>query len=381
MGGTGSKVRDCRWALAERLRENSAELEEAVFDRICALEDSASRDPHQLRGVRSVVRSALRYGIDSVELGEQRSPRPPPAVADHARKAAWSSVPLQTLYDRYFAGYAVFKHFLLQESDSMETARQAQGTLDVVFQRLIRVIAEEHSRELQKRSRSSDLRRLERVEELLSRELLEAPDLQYPFGGMHVGIVVSGAEIPTIRHLLRPLGSQVLHVNPAPHRVWAWVSVRQELRSSDLAELLPADLPSETCVSIGEPAEGLAGWRLTHRQALAARSVALGRDTSIVQFSSVALVATALGDELLLASLVRQYLNPLDQGRDGGKALRETLRAYFSTNRHISSAASLLGVKRHTVSSRLQAAEERLGCSLSSCAAELEVALRLEDLV
>jgi hypothetical protein len=189
MGGVASRsqgsVRHGRQALAERLRENSAELEEAIFDQICAAENSASQNPLPMRGVRSVVHSALEHGIDSVELDQQDFP--PPAVIDHARKAAWRAVPLQTLYDHYLTGYSAFKHFLLRESDSVEVIQQVQGSLDVAFQQLTRAIAEEHNQAHQKRTRSSDIRRLERVEELLSGKLLEAPDLQYPLSGTHIG--------------------------------------------------------------------------------------------------------------------------------------------------------------------------------------------------
>jgi DNA-binding PucR family transcriptional regulator len=71
---------------------------------------------------------------------------------------------------------------------------------------------------------------------------------------------------------------------------------------------------------------------------------------------------------------------PLAEERDGGETLRETLRAYFATGHNASSAAAALGVRRHTVASRLRAIEERLKRTLSSCAAALELALRLEEL-
>jgi DNA-binding PucR family transcriptional regulator len=79
-------------------------------------------------------------------------------------------------------------------------------------------------------------------------------------------------------------------------------------------------------------------------------------------------------------SLRQLYLEPLAGERDGGEVLRETLRAYFEAERNVSSAAAALGVKRHTVTNRLRAAEEKLGRSLNVCAGELDVALHLEDL-
>ncbi|MBW8060448.1 MAG: hypothetical protein FVQ78_09030 [Solirubrobacterales bacterium] len=48
--------------------------------------------------------------------------------------------------------------------------------------------------------------------------------------------------------------------------------------------------------------------------------------------------------------------------------------------RNAASAAAALGVSRQTVGNHLGAIEARLGRSFSSCAAEIEAALRLEDL-
>jgi hypothetical protein len=376
--GRGS-VRDHRRELAERLRERSGELEDAIFDRICAMEESLSGH-HQLQGLRGVIRPAVEHGLVAVELGEQRAPEPPPALIAHARKAAWQPVSLHALLEHYLAGYSVFQHFLLRESPSVDAARQAQASLDVVFHRLRRALSDEHTRELQKRNRSSDLRKLERVQGLLSGELLEAPELHYPFDGAHVSIVASGPEISsTIRRLFQPLGSQLLLVTPAPNRVWAWIH-RQEMSPTDIDKQLGADLPPHACISIGEPGEGVAGWRLTHRQALTARSFALRGDFPVVQYSEVALLASTLEDEALVCSLTRRYLEPLASARGGGTALRETLRAYFASQRQTSSAAQLLGIKRHTVASRLQTAENALNRNLNECAAELELALQLQTL-
>ena len=98
-----------------------------------------------------------------------------------------------------------------------------------------------------------------------------------------------------------------------------------------------------------------------------------------MRYSGVALLASALQDELLRAALRDLYLAPLEAERDGGAALRQTLRAYFAAERNVSSAAEMLGVNRNTVASRLRVIETTLGRSLGTCATELEVALRLEE--
>jgi len=379
MGGVASRsrgsVRENRRALAERLRENSAELEEAIFDQICAAESAASQSPPPMRGIRSVVRSALEHGIDSVEIGQQDYP--PSAVIDHARKAAWRSVPLQTLYDHYLTGYSVFKHFLLRESDSVELVQQVQGSLDVAFQQLTRAVAEEHKQAHQKRIRSSDIRRLERVEELLSGKLLEAPDLQYPLSGTHVGIVASGPEISaTIRRLFQLLGSTLLLVNPGPNKAWVWMTVKRELTPATIGKLLPSPLPSATYISFGQPAEGLQGWRRTHEQALAASSLIPRMSGPVVHYGDVAVLASMAQDPLLQYSLKASYLAPLTNSRSG-HTLCTTVRAYLQTERNTTSAAAALGVSRQTVSNHLKMVEELLDRPLPQCLRALDAALQL----
>jgi DNA-binding PucR family transcriptional regulator len=60
--------------------------------------------------------------------------------------------------------------------------------------------------------------------------------------------------------------------------------------------------------------------------------------------------------------------------------LRETLRAYFSAEQNASSAAAALGVHQQTITNRLHAIEAQLGYPPSLRRAELEAALRIEDL-
>jgi DNA-binding PucR family transcriptional regulator len=100
----------------------------------------------------------------------------------------------------------------------------------------------------------------------------------------------------------------------------------------------------------------------------------------VVRYADVALIASALQDDLLTESLHQQYLAPLEHERDGGEVLRQTLRAYFDADRNISAAAGALGANRNTVSNRLRSVEARIGRPLNACATELESALRLSEL-
>jgi DNA-binding PucR family transcriptional regulator len=133
-------------------------------------------------------------------------------------------------------------------------------------------------------------------------------------------------------------------------------------------------------LAIGEPGRSMAGWRLTHRQAVATLPIALRAREGVARYVQAPLLASALQDDLLADSLRQCYLAPLESDRDGGVAAKETLRAYFAAGGNVSSAAAALSLNRRTVSSRLAAVEERLGRQLEDASAEIETALRLAEL-
>jgi DNA-binding PucR family transcriptional regulator len=136
----------------------------------------------------------------------------------------------------------------------------------------------------------------------------------------------------------------------------------------------------ERRIAVGEPAWGIEGWRVTHRQAQDALTVALRRAPMLTCYREVALLACALKDKELGRALIEIYLTPLKDGRDGGPVLRQTLRAYLGAECNVSSAAKAMRVARSTVIKRLRTIEARLGRTLNPCPAELEVALALDEL-
>jgi DNA-binding PucR family transcriptional regulator len=161
--------------------------------------------------------------------------------------------------------------------------------------------------------------------------------------------------------------------------VWAWFGFRRQVEPAQIEPILSANWPKALPFALGEPAPGPAGWRLTHRQARAAFPIAQRSPASIVHYADVAVLASLVRDELLATSLRQIYLAPLETERDGGDALRETLRAYFAAGRNASATAEALDVSRNTVGNRLRAIEARTGRSVSSYATEFEAALRLRE--
>ena len=85
----------------------------------------------------------------------------------------------------------------------------------------------------------------------------------------------------------------------------------------------------------------------------------------LVSYAEVAVLASILADDLLLASLHQIYLAPLATLRDGGEVLRKSLRAYFRADRNVTAAAAALGVTRQALAKRLAQVEERVARRLS----------------
>lgn len=229
----------------------------------------------------------------------------------------------------------------------------------------------------------------ERVEKLLSGELLDTSRLAYDFDLNHIALVALGSDaLEAVGACASAAGPVHLILRRGAKLVWGWVGRGGERLTSEGLDALASDSrdaarrrrDSDTHLAIGEPAQGLAGWRLSHHQARAALAVALRESSPVVRYADVAMLATVLKDELLMNSLQRLYLEPLEGGRDGGEELRRTLRAYFEADRNVSAAAAAVGVTRQAVARRLRSAEERLGRPIAAWSTDLEIALRVEGL-
>jgi hypothetical protein len=360
-----------------------AEIEQAALERVWAIGGPRRAEPAYAEGLRAAVSAALEYALAAIARGSERPAPVPLELRAQARLAARSGVGLDTVLRRYCAGSALLGDHLIEAAEEAELPAaelkrflraQAAG-----LERLLAAVSEEYRREAQAGPLSAKQLRAEWVKRLLDGELLDASQLAYELDAWHLGVVLLGAGAQVeIRELARSLDRRLLLVPRGEDGAWAWLGGARPLDPTELARQAAARLPDGARLAIGEPAEGVAGWRLTHRQAAAAAPIALRGHEPLVRYADVALLASAAQDDLLLASLRRLYLEPLERERDGGAATRETLRAYFAAGRNVSSTAAALGISRQAVGSRLRAIEERTGRPLGACAAEIEIALRIE---
>ncbi|HEY5814995.1 MAG TPA: helix-turn-helix domain-containing protein [Solirubrobacterales bacterium] len=376
---------EARAALAESLRAHREEVVGAALARTYSITDARSvADPEYAAGLRAAVDSALEFAIEAIEHGQRSPPPIPDALLAQVRRAARNGIALDTVLRRYLAGYTIFLDFLAQraEEDELLTPGALQGilrSLATPFNRLVAVLTDEYNREAEERTDSAERRRLRCVERLLAGDLADPSELAYELEGHHLGIAACGPGASSaLREAASALQCRVLIVTPDERTVWAWFGSRRGIDPTCLEELL-AERPPHSSIALAEPADGLGGWRLTHRQAKAVLPIAL-RSPGPVRYRDAALLTALCSDDLLATSLQRLYLAPLAQERDDGAVLRQALRAYFDAGQNVSSAAAALGVDRHTLANRLRLIEELVANSLADCAAEMSAVLRMEEL-
>lgn len=387
-GRDGRSREQARAAVAAQLRLRHEEIAQTIlaYVRDTVPDRIGDLDVEYALGLRAAVTAAVEYGLTGIEQGDEWLAPIPVEVLIQARRAVRSEVGLDTVLRRYIAGYTLLEDFVMDAVEVLDvgnpsTLRHLRRVQATLLDRLTSAIADEYCAEQALGRRSSAQRLGQRVQRLLVGEAIDASELRYEFDAWHLGVIALGKHAEqALRRVAAQIGRTILLVPRGEETVWAWFGDRRDLAVAQLTAVLQAKLPPGVILAIGEPAHGLNGFRLTHRQAEAAHLVAQHRPQALTRYADVALLAFALRDEALARSLVDIYLMPLDDPRKGYPVLRETVRAYLAAERNATSAAAALGVARHTVESRIRKAEKLLGRMLPACVAEIEVALRLEEL-
>jgi len=348
-------------------------------------EESPTRDAQYLRGLREAVHCGVEYGIELLANGQERSLEVPIALSAQARSAARQRIPLEVVIRRYLAGKALLSTFVIEEAAAAgihgpELIRNALATYETEFDGLLALVTEEYGREEQGPGASREAQLADRTRRLIEGEAVDPAFLNYDLGCHHLALVAGFADSrQLIKKLASETNSRPLIVRAAENEVWAWLGSKEPLDPEAIHGVAASVCPSSAPLGLGEPAKSLAGWRLTHRQARAALSIARASE-GIARYAEVSIIASLAQDPLMLSSLQRLYILPLSKERGNGDMYRKTLRAYYAANGNRKSAAAALGVSRQTVSNRLGQIEERLGQKLSACATALDAALRLEEL-
>jgi len=338
-----------------------------------------------VEGFGQAVAAAFDYGLEVVERAGTTPPPVPPVLRAQARLAARHKVGLETVLRRYAAGHALLVDFLIEETERggdvapaevRRLLRQSARGVDLI----LLAVADEYAREAHSEQCGYGGRRLKAVELLLAGEPLEPTELRYELEGLHVAMILRGEDEGLLRSLAQELDRRLLVVSPNPRVFWGWLGGRRDLDPTVLIERAGRHLGPNQALALGEPAADLAGWRLSHRQARIASEYTDPESKEVSRYADVAVLSSLAKDPVLVESLRRLFLAPLDHGIGQGRTLRNTLKEYFAAGGNISSAAAALNVNRETVRNRLRTVEERLGCSIAGRSLELQAALELEEI-
>jgi sugar diacid utilization regulator len=255
-------------------------------------------------------------------------------------------------------------------------------TLDAVALRHQQVRGELH-RTLRELRRRTLLQLLDGTAEGDPDELTQT--LEYRLADTHLAVLLHTAdtrpperELTALRAAVDARDSLLLQHGP---RSWVmWLGRTHGFDPHQLAQLARVLTATGLTASVGEPANGLDGFRRTRRQALETARVQRAFGTTqhrVLWAREVRLETLLLADEARARDFIADELGCLGTADSSCGRLRETLLAWLATGSHVS-AAALLGVHENTVRNRVRAAEELLGTPLLGRRTELQMALRLE---
>lgn len=370
-------------AIAERLRARQPEIEEELLRSIPqGLRDPLSgQDAEYATYQRMAVTAALDCALKTLACDPARRLSVPAPVVEQAQRSARHAVSLDTVICLYVAGRELLGDIVATEAENhgAEGARQAQAMLGELLQQLVPVIARAHQSETERLRRSPQQRRAALVRKLLKGEYVDETRVGYNFDAWHIALIATGGDAKSgLSRLADALGRQMLSVEQDDETVWGWLSGARLLPAAEVARLVRESAIPGVAFVVGEPAFGLHGLRMSHRQAQEARRVTLLAPEAVATYADVGLLAPWALDRAHALSFIGAYLGPLNDMRGGGTDARKALREIFKSGHQIGPAASALKVDRGTLRARLRRIERRLGFSLASRQAELEVALRLE---
>jgi hypothetical protein len=335
--------------------------------------------------VREITRGSRLAQADYLRRRHALPSECPPPDAHAALLAARTRVSLPACLKSYRIGHAVAWDAWL---DVIETADLTEGSrrsclrivsrfVDAYDDRLMELFTQEYET-ARAQEQGGEQGRLALVRELLEGASDEGAPLGYDLQLEHVAVVARGpGSAASMRALAAKLDRTLLLVQAFEELYWGWIGGRSPLGHDALEDVARFEPAAGGTLCIGDPGAGPQGFRRSHRQAGEAYLIALRRPQAVTLYADVALEALALRDVGVAQEFAASRLRPLD----GDRKLLDTLSCYFAHSQNASATAAALAVHEQTVARRLKTAEARIGHTLNSRRAELELALRIERLL
>jgi hypothetical protein len=383
-------------AVSRRTAEVSEDVYKLILRDIRQLDDDKPLLALLASSVDSNVVTCLQIMQHRIDLAAVQAPA---SAVEYARRLAQRGTPLTALLRAYRIGHTCFSDWLLRElarqTDDAETimataqgmSETVAGYIDQTSEEMVTAYTQERENWLRNRSTV----RAARIRDLLSGARIDVSAteaaLGYRLRQYHVGVVcwvddaaIAGDEIIRLERAVGHVaaragtGGEPVFLPRDVASAWAWLP----LGIRDRFDAATCDPGTGIHFAFGDPVMGVAGFRLTHQQAIAAQAVALagGSPPPVVAYGEVAPVAMMLGSADLLRAWVLGTLAGLATDDEHHARLRETLLVFLDTGGSYKTTAERLLLHKNTVQYRIRKAEESLGRPVGGNRHDVELALR-----
>jgi hypothetical protein len=341
--------------------------------------------PQFWEAVREITRGSRRSQAARLRNGRELPTECPAPDLEAARLAVSTGVSLPASLKSYRVGHAVgsdawldaIEETDLDDPSRRECLRVVSRFVDAYDDRLMELFTDEYMRSSEQNHRGGR-RRVALIREVLEGTTDDVSELAYDLDLEHLAVLAWGPNAAaSVRRLAASLDRRLLMAEVSDQLFWGWLGSRSPLEPKAHEDLTRFEPTVGCALCLSNPEYGPSGFRRSHRQAGDAYLVALRHPQPVTLYADVALEALALRDEQVARDFAAGQLRSLN----GDDKLRETLRRYFASSQNAAATAAALGVHEQTVARRLKAVEERIGCPLNHRRAELELALRLEELL
>ena len=332
------------------------------------------------------------------------------SIAPPAEAIAWShelvhrGVELPALLRAYRLGHGLAERRLEQAADELEIEPEIRWrVLSHISHHLFAYVdavctdlVDDYEHERAQWIRGAAAARAELVTAIVERHPVDAraagEKLRYDITRGHVALIVWG-DPPRVAQQVGSLegeatvlaaalgGGPVLTVPIGERAVWAWTSGDH---LTDDPAALEHRMGDGVRAAIGTCREGLAGMADSYDEARVARRVAelrAVRPGTVVGYRTADLTALLTADPAEAVRFAESELGELLADSDAAARLRATVRVYLEENLSPARAARRLGIHQNTVVYRVKQTEELLGHAIEQRRLQLEVALRLSEMI
>jgi PucR C-terminal helix-turn-helix domain/GGDEF-like domain len=383
-------------AVSRRVAEVCEDVYEVTLREIPELHDDQAVLALFTSSIHSNVGTCLQIMQHQIDLADVRAPA---ASLEYARRRAQRGTPLTALLRTYRLGHTVFSDWVFKELSGRTDDAQLLTAVTMCMSKIVAGYVDQTSEEIvaaYTRERENWLRnrsaaQAARIRDLLSGQRINVgateATLGYRLRQYHVGVVCWAADdavesITRLEHAIGHVAAQTAGGDPVflprdESSAWAWLPLGM-LDKFDAAAASTADLDGDIHVAFGDAVRGVAGFRITHQQAIAAQAVALagGSPPPVVTYGEVAPVAMMLRSADLLRAWVLSTLGGLATDDEQHARLRETLLVFLDTGGSYKATAEQLVLHKNTVQYRIHKAEESLGRPVGKNRHDVELALQ-----